>query len=132
MDAFSAATDAKLRLPETDDPAADFGVQITELGALLAGDRGTVHAAMLGGARTDADLARALGERWLAPRRAWREARIAAAIAAGRCRPGMDLSTALGLLYGPLYAPLLFGQPVPPSAAIKAHLRVALPAVFVA
>ena len=35
-----------------------------------------------------------------------------------------------GVVYGPLYTPLLFGQDVPSEAQIAAHLAIALPAVF--
>jgi hypothetical protein len=42
----------------------------------------------------------------------------------------MNVQAALGILYGPLYTPLLFGQEVPPEAQVQAHLAIALPAIF--
>ena len=92
--------------------------------------RGVVFAAMLGGAQTDPVLAKAMGEKWLDPRRKWGEERIIRAIEAGECHPGIEKSSALGLLYGPLYAPLLFGRPILSEEEITAHLALALPAIF--
>lgn len=130
VEAFFVATDAELRLAESNDPAADFSDQIRELGKLLKGTRGSVFAAMLGGAQTDPDLARALGEQWLLPRRKWGNARITKAIDAGQCNASVTAQAALGLLYGPLYAPLLFGQTFPSDAEIESHLHLVLPAIF--
>jgi hypothetical protein len=89
-----------------------------------------VFAAMLGGARTDPELARALGERWLEPRRAWGIARMRQAVTAGECKAGLDVRAALGILYGPLYTPLLFGQEVPSAPDVQTHLDLALQAIF--
>jgi hypothetical protein len=52
------------------------------------------------------------------------------AVARGECHPAIEIPVALGLLYGPLYAPLLFGQQVPEAPQVAAHLALALPAIF--
>jgi AcrR family transcriptional regulator len=130
VDAFFHATKAAIELPDTGSIREDFRLQIIDLSALLAGPVGTVFAAMLGGARTDPELARALGERWLEPRRRWGFAKMMQAIKTGQTRQGIDPGAALGILYGPLYTPLLFGQPVPNAAQVEAHLSIALDAVF--
>jgi AcrR family transcriptional regulator len=130
VDAFFHATKAGIELPDTGSVREDFRLQITALASLLQGPTGTVLAAMLGGARTDPDLAKALGERWLEPRRRWGYAKMMQAIKTGQTRPGVDPGAALGILYGPLYAPLLFGQPVPDAAQVEVHLSIALDAVF--
>lgn len=130
VDAFFHATQAGLALPDTGSTAEDFRLQITALAALLRGPRGVVFAAMLGGARTDPELARALGTLWLEPRRRWGIERMQRAVARGECPPDIDVQAALGILYGPLYTPLLFGQDVPSEAQVRAHLSLALPAIF--
>jgi AcrR family transcriptional regulator len=130
VDAFFHTTAAAIELPETGSVQEDFRQQITNLANLLSGSTGAVFAAMLGGARTDRELARSLGERWLEPRREWGFAKIMQAINTGQCKPGIDPIAALGILYGPLYAPLLFGEPVPSAEQIAAHLAIALPAIF--
>jgi AcrR family transcriptional regulator len=130
VDAFFHATEAELRFPETDRAESDFRAQIGELATLLRGARGQAFAAMLGGARTDPELAHALGERWLEPRRQWGIARMTAAAAAGELLPETDIGAALALLYGPLYAPLLFGASVPEAAAVTAYLDLACRAIF--
>ena len=130
VEAFFEATKAELRFPETGSARQDFRCQIVDLARLLRGSRGAVLAATLGGARVDRDLARALGERWLEPRRRWGLARMQKAVADGECHSGVDIAAALGILYGPLYTPLLFGQPVPGEAQVAAHLDLALGAIF--
>lgn len=130
VEAFFHATEHELRFPDTGSIREDFRQQITELSRLLQGPKGTVFAAMLGGARTDQALAKALNERWLEPRRKWGSARMAQAIAGGQCKPGIDVGAALGILYGPLYTPLLFGQTMPTGKQVEAHLAIALPAIF--
>lgn len=130
VEAFFRGTTDALRLPETTSARDDFHQQITELANLLRGPRGTAMAAMLEGARTDPVLARALRERWLGPRRAWGLARMERARAEGQLRPGVEPGAALAVLYGPLYAPLLFGAPVPGEAEVSAILGIAFHGVF--
>ena len=130
VEAFLSATEAELRFPNTGTARGDFVAQITELAELLRGARGRALAAMLGGARTDIELARALGERWLEPRRKWGYARMMKANTAGELRPGVEPSAALAVLYGPLYTPLLFGGEVPDEEAVRAYLSIAAAGVF--
>ena len=131
VDAFFHATIEELRLADTASAAADFRAQIAELGTLLRSGRGHALAAMLGGARTDPVLARILGERWLEPRRRWGFQRIMRAAAEGELRAGVNPSAALAVLYGPLYAPLLFGGDVPDAGAVDAYLEIACAGIFV-
>ncbi|OYW61748.1 MAG: hypothetical protein B7Z31_02345 [Rhodobacterales bacterium 12-65-15] len=130
VDAFFQMTDTDLRFPDTGSAEGDFRAQIEALAGLLSGRSGRALAEMLGGARTDAALGAALGERWLQPRRAWGRERMAQALQAGEVRAGTDPDAALGILYGPLYAPLLFGGTVPDLAAVRAHLDIACRGIF--
>ncbi len=130
VDAFFHATEEELRLPQTVSAREDFATQITGLAALLSGPRGAVLATMLGGARGDPVLSEALGTRWLAPRRLWGLARMTRAEAEGQLRPEVKVPAALALLYGPLYMPLLFGQPVPTPQALQDILGLSLSAIF--
>lgn len=132
VDAFFHATEAELRFPDTGSARGDFRAQITELADLLRGARGRALAAMLGGALTDQDLAQALGERWLEPRRRWGVQRMQRAREAGELRPGVDMQAALGVLYGPLYTPLLFGGDVPSAEGVGAYLDIACAGIFLA
>ncbi len=87
-------------------------------------------AGMLAGSGADPALGRALGERLLEPRRRWGLARMTRARDAGELRPGVDPTAALSVLYGPLWAPLLFGGDVPSAAEVAAYLDVACAGVF--
>jgi AcrR family transcriptional regulator len=128
--AFFHGTQDELMLPDTGSTREDFRLQITQLADLLRGTRGAVFAAMLGGARTAPGLAQALNEQWREPRRLWGNARMARAVAAGECRPNLNIRAALGILYGPLYTPLLFGQDIPSVPEVEAHLNLALAMIF--
>ena len=130
IDAFLHATEATLRLPDTGSAERDFRAQITDLAEVLRGQRGRAFAGMLAGSGADPGLARALGERVLEPRRRWGFARMVRAQAAGKLRPGVDPIAALWVLYGPLYAPLLFGGEVPSAAEVVAYLEIACAGVF--
>jgi AcrR family transcriptional regulator len=129
-DAFFQMTDTELRFPDTGSAKGDFRAQIETLAALLQGRTGRALAEMLGGARSDSVLASALGERWLAPRRAWGRDRILRAKEDGELHESTNLDAALGVLYGPLYAPLLFGGAVPDLSAVRAHLDIACRGIF--
>jgi len=130
VEAFLRATTEELRLPETASAEADFREQIAELGALLRGNRGRALAAMLGGALNDAELANALRDQWLEPRRRWGFQRMMRAKADGELRDGVEPSAALAALYGPLYAPLLFGGEVPSARDVGAYLDIACAGIF--
>jgi AcrR family transcriptional regulator len=130
VDAFFHATEPELRIPDTGSAEGDFRAQIGELAVLLNGPRGRALAAMLGGARVEPALARALGERWLEPRRRWGLERMRRAAAEGELRPGVDPMAALSVLYAPLYVPLLFGGEVPSPAQMRACLDIACAGVF--
>lgn len=130
VEAFFHGTEAELRFPDTGSAESDFRAQIHGLADLLRGERGKALVGMLSGARSDRDLATALGERWLAPRRAWGYARMSKARADGEMREGIDVGAALSLLYGPLYSPLLFGGDVPDAAEANAYLDIACFAIF--
>lgn len=130
VDAFFEATEAELRFPDSGSAEGDFRAQVVALAELLRGARGRAFAAMVAGARDDPVLGRALGEKWLEPRRRWGVDRMARAQAAGELRPGVAPMAALSLLYGPLYAPLLFGGEVPDAAAVSAVLDIACAGIF--
>lgn len=130
VEAFFHATEAELRFPDTGSAEGDFRAQITELADVLRGERGRAFAGMLAGAGSDPDLGRALGQRWLAPRRAWGFDRMSRAKAAGELRADVEVGAALAVLYGPLYTPLLFGGTVPTQTEVGATLDIACFAIF--
>jgi AcrR family transcriptional regulator len=130
VDAFFAATADELAIPETGLAERDFRVQITALADLLRGQRGMALAAMLGGGLSDPRLAGSLNSRWIEPRRRWGFERLSRAVANGECLPATNVPAALGILYGPIYTPLLFGRGIPDVEQVKAHLNLACRAIF--
>lgn len=130
VDAFLYATTEELAVPDTGDARADFWAQIMQLGALLRHERGRALAVMLGGARTDPELARTLGERWLEPRRRWSFAQMMRAAADSALRDGVQPAAALACCTGRSTLPLVFGNDVPAAADIEAYLAIACHGVF--
>lgn len=130
VDAFFYGTAEELRLPDTGAAREDFCRQIRDLGDLLRGDRGKALATMLGAGRLDPELGRALGARWLEPRRRWGFERMIRASRDGDLKPGVEPTAALAVLYGPLYAPLLFGGEVPSAKDVEGYLAIACEGVF--
>ena len=60
--------------------------------------------------QSDAEIARALREQWLGPRRAVAAEAIRRGMADGELRPGLDVEATLDLLFAPVYYRLLFGH----------------------
>ena len=131
-DAFFAATFDDIDFPGRARAADDFRAQVKALAAVLRSDVGAGFAAMIAGARHDAVIAAAIGDRWINVRRLRGHARLRAAQAAGECAADLDIDAALVLFYGPLYSRFLMGGRVPDDAAIDAWLDLAFNAVFVA
>jgi AcrR family transcriptional regulator len=130
VDAFFAHTVEALRFPTAGTARENFIEQVQQLRALLAGPTGGALWAMIGGARSDSALGRALLERWVVPRKRWGEERMARAIADGECLTDLDVDAALDLLYGPLYARLMMYGKVPSERETRAYLDLAAHSIF--
>lgn len=130
VDAFFTATTETLAFPTTGSAEADFRQQIHQLADLLRSPVGAAMVGMVAGSRADPDLAGALAERWVAPRRRWGALRLERAVAAGECVAGLDVDAALAALYGPLYAPLLMGLGIPDPLRVDAYLAIVFRGIF--
>ena len=71
---------------------------------------GPLMRALVVSAQSDPDIARALRDRWLAPRRAVTLEALRAGIARGEIRAGIDLEATADQLFGPVYTRLFFGH----------------------
>lgn len=123
VEAFFESTRDALVFPETGSVREDFRVQIHALAALIRSHAGAALAGMLTGSRSDPELARALAERWVKPRRTWGEQKMREAGIS-------DSSGALLALYSPLYSALMFGRPPLSEAEVEAYLAVVLRGIF--
>lgn len=131
VDAFFDSTKTILLFPNKGSAKEDFRQQIQELAAFLSGSTGMVLAAMIAGGRTDKLLAKALGERWVMPRKKWGIERLQKAVADSECIEGLNIEAALSLMYSPIYTPMLFGMGVPTMEKIDAYLDIAFKGIFV-
>jgi Tetracyclin repressor-like, C-terminal domain len=101
--------------------------QLSALAQLLTTTRlGAMAISLLGQAQHDVELAKALRDGWLEPRRAVGREVLQRAIDRGELRPDLDLDGALDGLYGPLYHRVLFGHGSVERSALQALVDQAL------
>lgn len=131
IEAFFEMARDELRFPETGDAATDFRLQIHALADTLRTPAGTAFVAMIAGARGDASVARAIGERWISPRRVWGRERLTRAIAERQARADLPIDAALTNLYSIVYSPLLLGRGVLPAPMLDECLDLAFDGIFV-
>ena len=108
-----------LAIPEGLGTVAALEFQISELVAVF-GDPAVASAirAITSEAQSDPELARAVRERWLAPRRAVTAAVLTDGVSAGDLPADLDVELVMDQLYGPLYFRLLYGHgPLPDDLA---------------
>jgi AcrR family transcriptional regulator len=104
---------------DTGDPLTDLRRIVPQLIVTLTGTPvGSAHVALASDAQTHAELARGLGEHFLAPRRAVIADALRRGIAAGQLRPDIDVEMAIDMMIGtPVYRWLATAQPVDADAA---------------
>jgi AcrR family transcriptional regulator len=71
---------------------------------------GPLMRALVSQAECDPEIARAVRERWLAPRRAVATEILRIGMARGELRPGLDTALVSDLLFAPIYHRLIFGH----------------------
>jgi AcrR family transcriptional regulator len=104
---------------DTGDPLTDLRRIVPQLIVTLTGTPvGSAHVALASDAQTHAELARGLGEHFLAPRRAVIADALRRGIAAGQLRADIDVEMAIDMMIGtPVYHWLATAQPVDADAA---------------
>lgn len=106
FEAYFNELEGTLAFPETGDVRADLRAQLHAFVALLQ-QRGGVIAEIIGAAQSDPELAAALSERYVRPRRLLAVGRLAAARQAGQIRADVDLESLVDQLWGACYHRLL-------------------------
>jgi hypothetical protein len=124
LEAYFAATEQTLAFPDTGDIEQDLLTQLQSfVGLLTERDGGPVIAELAGAAQSDPDLAAALSQSYVRPRRQLAVDRLAIARGQGQIRPDVDLEVIVDQLWGAGYHRLLLpvpGQPL--TAAFAAAL----------
>lgn len=120
LDGFLDRVQHSIRIPEGLTTVAALRFQIDELVRLFRDTEvGPIMRAIASQAESDPDVARAVRERWLAPRRAITAEVIRAGMARGELRADLDLELVMDQLFGPIYHRLIFGHQ--PLGADLAH-----------
>ena len=122
FEAYFSALEEVLTFPDTGDIRADLSTQLHSFSALMQ-QHGAVIAEIIGTAQSDPDLASALSEQYVQPRRRLAVDRMAVAQQAGQIRPDVDLETVVDQLWGACYHRLL--MPAQPLTAEFADRLVA-------
>jgi hypothetical protein len=126
IEAFREAVASELPFPDTGSLAEDVRQQLQNFAGMLTGRRGRVFAAFLTAAQTDADVAEAFRQVWIAPRRAEAKRALQRHCDTGDLPGDLDLDLAVELLYAPLYYRLLTGFGDITSAYVDELARTAL------
>jgi AcrR family transcriptional regulator len=109
MDAFAFRIGPGTGFPPSDDHIGSIRKQMLALAKAFRGPAGTMIKALLAEAQFDAELAAALQQHWLLPRREIAAAAVQTAINSGELRADIDAQVTLDALYGGLYYRLLTG-----------------------
>jgi AcrR family transcriptional regulator len=111
LDGFLAMVRDSIIVPEGLDTAAALRFQVAALIALFRDTAsGPLMRALVGQAESDSEIARAIRERWLTPRRAVTAEILRTGIARGEIRPDIDIGAASDQLFAPIYHRLFFGH----------------------
>ncbi|MCU1262100.1 MAG: transcriptional regulator, TetR family [Bryobacterales bacterium] len=126
IEAFREAVVPELPFPDTGSIENDIRTQMREFNRMLMGPRGRSLAAIVAAAQTDTDVAAALWNNWLGPRR--EEAREAL-LRKKQWPAGANPELLLDLLYAPMYYRLMLKHlPLSPEYA-EAIADLALKAI---
>lgn len=111
LDGFLVQAQDTIAVPEGLSTRDALHFQLLALIRLFRdGPSGPLMRALVSQADCDAEIARAVRERWLAPRRAVAVDILRTAIAAGELRADVDLAVVTDQLFGPVYYRLMFGH----------------------
>lgn len=105
LEALRESVAQELPFPNTGSLKQDIRIQLHNFVKLLTGKRGRVFKGMIAAAQSDPKVAEAFCSIWVSPRREF--ARRGVQRYRDQLRDGINLSTVLDSLYGPLYYRLL-------------------------
>jgi AcrR family transcriptional regulator len=117
IEAFREAVAPEVPFVDTGSFEADIRLQVEKFARMLIGPKGRMLAAILAAAQNDSDVAAALADYWIGPRRAEARAAMERKQQWKECAGDIDTGLLLDMLYGPLYFRLLTGLPLSPEYA---------------
>jgi AcrR family transcriptional regulator len=111
LDGFLAQAQDTIAVPEGLSTREALRFQVLALIRLFRDTpSGPLMRALVSQAECDPEIARAVRERWLAPRRAVAIEIIRSGVASGEFRPDLDPATVSDQLFAPIYHRLIFGH----------------------
>lgn len=112
IEAFREAVAPEVPFVDTGSFEADIRLQMEKFARMLLGPKGRMLAAILAAAQNDSDVAAALTDYWISPRRAEASAAMERKPQWKESAGNIDTGLLLDMLYGPLYFRLLTGLPL--------------------
>ncbi|HEX3650023.1 MAG TPA: TetR/AcrR family transcriptional regulator [Pseudonocardiaceae bacterium] len=111
LDGFLAQAQDTIAIPEGLSTREALHFQVLALIRLFRDTpSGPLMRALVSQAECDPEIARAVRERWLAPRRAVAMEIVRAGVASGEFRPDIDPASVSDQLFAPIYHRLIFGH----------------------
>jgi AcrR family transcriptional regulator len=111
LEGFLEQTRDTIEIPEGLSTQDALRFQVGALIELLQDPTcGPLMRGLIGQAQSDAEIARALRERWLAPRRAVAAEVVRSGIERGEVVPGIDVAVVVDQIFAPVYHRLVFGH----------------------
>jgi len=133
LDGFYTLVSPSIDTTLTGDVEQDLVTQVSAVLALFRDTAiGPILAGLIGEAQRDPELAAAIRERWLEPRRRCGVAILEAAQANGQLRTDLDPTQVLDQIYGPIYLRLLIGHAPLTDSLAATLVRTILSGVRVA
>jgi AcrR family transcriptional regulator len=127
MDAFLAAAEPSTEMAPAGSLRIELAAQMKDLWRFFTeSSAGRTITALVAEAQANPELATALRERWLAPRRAVAAAAYERARDRGELHPDVDDGVLTDALYGPLYFRLMFGHAPVDDAVIESLVDTVL------
>jgi AcrR family transcriptional regulator len=109
LEAFTGLLNAASRFPDHESAVERLRLQMQNTGKAFRGRVGALVRALLAEAQFDPDLAAAFKENWTLPRRRLVREILKDAIQQGEIHAGIEIESAIDLLYAPIYYRLQMG-----------------------
>lgn len=109
IEAFRESVARELPFPRTGDLREDIRQQLRLFAKIMSGARGRIFFGFIAAAQTDATVAAAFRNMWIAPRRAESKQAFHEHQVSGALPTSLDLDCVVEILFSPLYYRLLTG-----------------------
>lgn len=119
LDAFFAATESMLQVPDTNSVTEDLFIQVNNLASFITSPKGKVIKELIAEGQFDANIADEYRNRYFNPRRLISRHIIERGILRGELKKDLDIELSIDLIFAPLFYRLLITGETMDSAFVK-------------